>query len=290
MVDRISQHWRRLLLALLAAVAFAAVSASGWGDDGEEGTQPVREAADGRRADPAREPHRGRCLDPRSLREAKRFAAGREGSVGFAFLDECGRLVGAHRNRVFPSASVVKVMLLAAYLRQEGVSHRDLGSEERDLLTAMITMSDNDAADDVFASVGEVGLNDVARAAGMANFVPSPFWGGSGITAADQAAFVGRLERYVPKRHEAFAAGLLRRIIPGQTWGVADVRPKGWRLGFKGGWYMSAEGWRVSQVARLTNGKRSFALAVLTDQNPSFQYGRETITGVAKRLMEEYRR
>ena len=281
------------MLPALAAALFAlvAVSAAGRGE-GEAGGPAVgghglaRSVSAGMGA--ARpEKH---CLDGRDLREAKRFAASRDGSVGFAFLDECGRLVGVHRNRVFPSASVVKVMLLAAYLRRDGVAHSELSHDERSLLTAMITMSDNRAADEVFATVGEAGLNDVADAAGMRNFVSSPFWGGSGVSAADQAAFVGRLTRFVPKRHEDFALRLLRNVIPGQRWGVAEVKPKGWKLGFKGGWYMAPEGWRVNQVATLDRGRRSFALAVLSDENPSFQYGRETIAGVAKRLMDGYRR
>ncbi len=195
-----------------------------------------------------------------------------------------------HRNRVFPSASVVKAMLLAAYLRQGDVADRNLSSGERDLLGSMITMSDNKAADEVFAIVGEAGLSEVADAAGMSNFVPSTSWGGSGITAADQAEFFGRFEHYVPKRHEDYAAGLFGSIIPGQVWSIPEVKPKGWQIGFKGGWYMAPEGWRVNQVARLTKGRRSFALAVLTDENASFQYGRETIAGVAKRLMGDYPR
>ncbi len=272
----------------VAAFVFIALSASGRGaeDRGEfvdlfavgPVLKPVHERAD-----------HNRCLRPSDLRAAERFAARRQGSVGFAALDECGRLVGVHRNRAFASASAVKVMLMTAYLRQGDVPDRDLSDAERDLLGAMITISDNGAADEVFATVGEGGLDAVAHAAAMRNFASSPCWGGSGITAADQAAFVGRLEHYVPKRHEDFALRLMREVIPDQTWGVVDVRPKGWRVGFKGGWYMAADGWRVNQVARLTRGKRSLALAVLSDQDPSFQYGRETIAGVAERLLDAYR-
>lgn len=230
------------------------------------------------------------CLGSEDVRRAERFAAQRDGSVSFAFLDGCGRVVGSHPNRVYRSASVVKVMLLTAYLRRDGVADDALTGFERDMLGAMITVSDNTKADEVFALVGEAGLNEVAEAAQMKHFVSSPFWGGSGITAADQAAFLGRLERYVPKQHEDYAQRLLASIIPEQTWGIADVTPRGWNPHFKGGWYMDPDGWRVNQAATLRRHGRSLGLAVLTDKNPSFQYGRETIAGVAKRLLEGYRR
>lgn len=310
MLDQFSQLWDRSGLKRAGAVSVALVAvlavvvSAGGGGGVSDRSLISRASADddgGRSVEllAARKPRgagraKKHCLRKEHVREARHFAEIRSGSIGFAVYDECGRVVGVHRNRVFSSASVVKVMLLTAYLRRGDVSRRDLTGEEKATLGAMITVSDNKAADEVFAAVGEAGLNEVADAADMANFVPSSSWGGSGITAADQAAFLGRLERFVPKRHEGYAAKLTRSVIPDQTWGVADVKPEGWTIGFKGGWYMAPDGWRVNQVARLTLEKkgrdRSFALAVLTDQNASFQYGRETIAGIAKRLMEGYRR
>jgi hypothetical protein len=41
----------------------------------------------------------------------------------------------------------------------------------------------------------------------------------------------------------------------------------------------------VHQVARLERGKLSIAIAVLTDGNPSQAYGRETVRGIAARLV-----
>lgn len=225
------------------------------------------------------------CPDRKQVRGTADWAQQRFGSVAFAILDECGRLLGDHRFRVYYSASAVKAMLLVAYLRTADVSDRELTDSERGLLESMIQQSDNMAADAIFATVGEEGLNEVAAAAGMHHFVSSPFWGGSGITAGDQATFLGRIERYVPKRHEAFALGVLAKVIDDQRWGVADVVPKGWEVHFKGGWYPASDGWRVNQVATLRRHDRAFGVAVLSAGNPSFEYGRETIEGVAKRLM-----
>ena len=75
-------------------------------------------------------------------------------------------------------------------------------------------------------------------------------------------------------------------MIEDQRWGVADVVPKGWDVHFKGGWYPAADGWRVNQAATLRRHDRAFAVAVLSSGNPSFEYGRASIEGVARRLMK----
>jgi beta-lactamase class A len=237
----------------------------------------------------AERPARRRCLPTSRLERTKRFAARRSGSVAFAFLDECGRVVGMHRNRVYESASEVKAMLLAAYLRQDSVAGRDLTEDEHGLLAAMIELSDNDAADSVYSTVGAAGLLDLADDAGMRHFVPSPSWGGTGITAADQARFLAHVERFVPERHEGYALRLLARVIEGQRWGIPEVLPNDWSVHFKGGWYpVDGAGWRVNQAATLRRGPRNLGIAVLSDGDPSFEYGQETVRGVAKRLLVGY--
>ena len=155
-----------------------------------------------------------RCLSGERLQRAERYADHRAGRVSFAFADECGRLVGSHRFRVHSSASVVKVMLLTAYLRRDEVRDRALSHSELRTLGSMIKESNNKSAGRIFAIVGQSGLEDLAGDAGMRHFVSSPSWGGSGITAGDQAEFVQHLERYVPGRFEDYALGLMARIIP----------------------------------------------------------------------------
>ena len=62
----------------------------------------------------------------------------------------------------YRSASVVKAMLLVAYLRRSDVRGRGLRADERALLDPMIRFSDNGAADAVHARVGLAALAALA--------------------------------------------------------------------------------------------------------------------------------
>jgi len=152
----------------------------------------------------------------------------------------------------------------------------------------MIRRSDNAAATAIHNEVGARGLRRLARRAGMKRFIPNPVWGGSQITARDQSRFFWRIRKLVPRRHRSYAMGLLRRIVPGQRWGVPRANPRGWRVHFKGGWTPSGGGWRVNQSALLQKGNRRLAIAVLTDGDPSLGYGATTISGVTRRLLRGY--
>jgi hypothetical protein len=77
---------------------------------------------------------------------------------------------------------------------------------------------------------------------------------------------------------------LLRTIVPSQRWGMAQVIAGGWRLSFKGGWG-SGTGAVDHQVGLLQRGEDRVAIAVLTLNSPSHDYGKATLRGVAKRLL-----
>jgi hypothetical protein len=204
-------------------------------------------------------------------------------SWAFAVRTE-SHLWGIGLDRTYPSASVVKAMLLVAYLRQPSVRHRALRSSERDLLNPMIRRSDNVAATRVRDLVGNAGLSRLARAVGMTRFTPFASWGSSRITARDQTRFFLHIDARVPTRHRAYAMRLLRTIVPSQRWGIARVIPAGWTLYFKGGWG-SGTGAIDHQIGLLRQNGERVAIAVLTVGNPSQRYGTTTERGIAKRLL-----
>ena len=214
---------------------------------------------------------------------AAAWASARQGSVTFA-VRTGDRLAGRGLDRQFPSASVIKAMLLVTYLRQTSVRDRPLDAGEKALLAPMIRRSDNIAATRVRDIVGNPAIVSLARRAGMTRFVIHPHWGLSLITARDQTRFFLDIESLLPDRHRAYALRLLRTIVPSQRWGMAQVIPAAWELYFKGGWG-SGTGAVDHQVGLLARGEHRVAIAVLTVGNPSHAYGKATLRGVSRRLL-----
>jgi hypothetical protein len=219
-----------------------------------------------------------------NVRAAAAWAAQRQGAVSFAVRTD-RRLWGRDVRRGVPCASVLKAMLLVAYLRRPSVRDRPLGAVDRRLLVPMVRWSDNAMASRVRTIVGDAGLNALARRSGMYRFRPAaPVWGLSRVDAADQTRFLLHVDRYVPARHRATALRLLGSIVPSQRWGIARVRPPGWALYFKGGWG-SGSGAVDHQVALLRRGRRRLAVAIMTTASPSHAYAKSTLRGVAARLL-----
>src|SRR5688572_9119780 len=212
---------------------------------------------------------------------AAAWAAKRQGTVTFA-VRTGDRLWGRGLDQQFPTASVLKAMLMTAYLRQ--ARDRPLDSGDRALLRPMIRRSDNVTATHIRNLIGNGALVRLARRAGMTHFVVHPVWGLSLTTVRDQTRFFLRLERLLPDRHEAYALRLLRTIVPSQRWGMAQAIPRGWTLHFKGGWG-SGTGAVDHQVGLLRRGDARVTIAVLTTGSPSHAYGKRTLEGVSKRLV-----
>ena len=213
---------------------------------------------------------------------ARAYAHARPGVIAFAVrTDE--RLWGWRVDKQFPSASVLKAMLLVAYLRH--VRDRPLRRSERALLTPMIRRSDNPAATTVRDRIGDGALVRLAHRVGMTRFVPGgAIWGNSQITARDQTRLFMHIDRFVPPRHRAYAMRLLRTVIPSQRWGIGRLQLPGWTKYFKGGWG-SGTGRVDNQVALLQNGDERVSVAVLTVADGSHAAGKETLRGTFARLL-----
>jgi hypothetical protein len=219
---------------------------------------------------------------------AARYLAGRVGSKAFAVVDNKGKLSGTDIHVRFHSASVVKSMLLVAYLQTLAAEHRGLDGPSQGLLYPMIHSSDNNAASGVFSIVGDSGLDRVAKEVGMADFATDGgWWGFTEISAADIARFFYKQDSLIPREFDGYARWLLSTIEPSQSWGIPAVARGGrlrFQVFFKGGWLPMSEG-LVNQAARLERPRDTFAMAVLTRGDPSMVYGEETIAGVTARLV-----
>ena len=219
-----------------------------------------------------------------NVEAAREYAAERPGTVAFAVRTE-NRFWSEGPDRVFPSASVLKAMLLVAYAQD--ARDRPLRRDERALLAPMVRWSDNAAASTLFTRLGTSRLTRLARAAGMTRFRPaSPIWGNSEITARDQTRFFLRIDTLLPPRHRAYGLRLLRQIVPAQRWGIGKLALPDWRVYFKGGWG-SGTGAVDHQVVLLRRGDERIAVAVLTAGNGTHAAGKATLEGVFRRLLRD---
>ena len=138
----------------------------------------------------------------------------------------------------------------------------------------------------MYRQVGGAGLLSVARAAKMHRFHDVGYWSDAVLTPADQVRLFARIDRLVPRAHRLYLRRLLRSVTSPQRWGIAAVADhRGWRVLFKGGWRTAL----AHQAALVEHGGRRVAISVMTDHNPSEQYGIDTIRGIAQRLIGRLR-
>jgi hypothetical protein len=94
------------------------------------------------------------------------------------------------------------------------------------------------------------------------------------------------MDSLVPREFVGYARFLLSTIVGWQTWAIPVVaRPLGYNVFFKDGSEPTGLGQLVHQVARLEGHGRTWALAVMTDGDPTMAYGIATIQGVAAALL-----
>ena len=212
------------------------------------------------------------------------FLQARAGRTAFAVVDSAGRLSGLHVHEHFETASVVKVMLMIAYLQRLAAHHASLQPFDRSLLYPMIHVSDNAAASRVLAVVGQSALARVARESGMSDYAPGVgWWAYTQTSPADQARLLFMLGRLIPARYYAYARYLMSTIEAEQSWGIPEVARPAWQVFFKTG--QLPEQGLFNEVALLERGPIRFTAAVFTDSDPSMAYAHETIAGVGARLL-----
>jgi hypothetical protein len=219
-----------------------------------------------------------------AITSAARFLDTRSGRGSFAIVDSTGHLAGLRVREHFATASIVKVMMLVAYLQMLEARHHGLEPADTSLLYPMIHESNNNAASAVLAIVGGGAIARVASESEMTDYAPGVgWWAFTQTSAADQARLLSALPRLIPPRFYAYARYLMSGIEASQSWGVPPVARPRWRVFFKTGW-LPEEG-VFTEVARLERGSVTFTIAVLTSGQPSMSYGEQTIEGVAARLL-----
>ncbi len=221
---------------------------------------------------------------PPDVSRAERYANSRQGDVSFTAIGPSGGRYMSSAYRGVPAASVMKVMFLTAYLRR--ARGRELTRDDKELLYPMITRSANEPATRIANMLGPGPIDRLARDARMEHFQYRRPWGLSTVNAAEQAAFMFRLNSFIPNRHQRYARFLLSHIVESQRWGIGELERPNWRFFFKGGWG-TGTGAVCHQVAFLERNDMKIAVAVMITDSPSHSYATDTLKGVFARLLDD---
>jgi hypothetical protein len=221
-------------------------------------------------------------------------------AVAVLDLSSADREIASYQgDALFTTASISKVDTLAALLLQAQDEGRELTNEERQAAEAMITTSDNDAADLLWRAIGEgEGLDAANERLGLSSTHGGPgvHWGLTQTTAKDQIRLLqsvfphglansARTREGLNPESQAYIRQLMGDIVEGQDWGVSAASSR-WSL--KNGWLQrTATGlWVINSIGQVRLPGHRYLVSVLSSGNTSKQGGISLIERAVKAAID----
>jgi hypothetical protein len=215
-------------------------------------------------------------------------------NMGVAVYDVTRNIYyGEYDNETFYLASVSKVAIMASYMDWVEGQNRALRSDEINDLTLMIEISDNDAAQRLFARVG---FNDGQQAylhkLGIDDYIAC----GDGFGCARQSpASINKLVtllyqgKILTKEHQQLALKLMNTVAPYERWGVGDTAPQGSTFYMKDGWwpiYDDYGNWALNTTGVVVAGNETYVITVLSNHSTSQDWSKiNKVCGDVAKLM-----
>jgi len=226
--------------------------------------------------------------NPFAFTALQTWLANRHGRVTAAVYDiETGQEYLYQPQYAEKTASTVKVDILATALHLAQEHHEPLPADEVEAAVPMITVSDNDAAEDLYNDIGgwsTIGPFD--KSIGMTRTTPNDqgYFGETYTTAADQITLLKQVmlpggELSLSSREYEYE--LMLHVTRSQRWGITGGVPSNARVAIKNGWLPETSGWHVNSIGRVQGDGRDYLIAVYTEWNTSWDYGIDTIEHVA---------
>ncbi|MFC6883322.1 MULTISPECIES: serine hydrolase [Actinomadura] len=217
-------------------------------------------------------------------RALDRYLDGRDGRLSVSVREPSSGLGYTYGPGVrTATASIVKVDIVVALLLQARARHRDLTANERRLAERAITVSDNDAATELWRAIGGAhGLAAANRRLGLHDTHPGlgEAWGSTRTSAADQVRLLGALTRRdgpLDAAARRYVLGLMGDVTAEQAWGVSAAAGRDASVALKNGWLpREAQGgrWTVNSIGLVRDGHgRSFLVAVISERHPTMAAG-----------------
>jgi hypothetical protein len=152
----------------------------------------------------------------------------------------------------------------------------------------MITRSDNGAASALWADTGRTALRRFLARARMTHthLDPGGAWGLTRITADDETRLLWLLlnaNQVLNTSSRHYELALLADVIPSQRWGVPAGAPQRLVVHVKNGWLpLAPHRWRINSIGGFTGHGQRYSIVVLTQDNPTMDYGVDTVEAIAR--------
>jgi hypothetical protein len=215
------------------------------------------------------------------------YIATRHGAISVAVYDGVAKnLLLVHPKVRGRTASIVKVDILETLLHK---TDGHLSEDQRETATSMIENSNNDSATDLWDQDGGApGVHAYNDDVGLTETTPKDDWGLTKTSAADQVTLIRALfhkSSLLPTSGQRFQRKLMRHVEADQQWGISAGAPSGAVVGIKNGWLPVTEDdnlWAVNSVGWVAGSGKHYVIAVLTQHEPSMDYGIDTIEHIAR--------
>ncbi len=188
------------------------------------------------------------------------------------------------------TGSIVKVMVLVAFVQDRREAGRALTSYDRSLARRMITTSDNDATTTLFNAVGgKSRLQRLASSRGMKDTRASSAWGLTTTSAADQGRLIDDIvdgDAFSDPDDQAYVLDLMGKVVPEQAWGVGAI-PASADVALKNGWISrEPRAWRINSVGHVTAANRDYTLTMLSYDSASMDDGVALLNRVSRAVYD----
>jgi hypothetical protein len=292
-----SARGRRTVNALAVMVALVALAVAGTPGGASEDPADIPEAAPAVQPSPSPSPSASAATNPLAAPAAStpapkprpvdryksvqtvagRVTAKAAGFASFTLIDRVtGRRIGDARSaRTIFSESTIKAWLAADLLATRAAAGAELTPYETARMTAMIRLSDDNAAEVIWRRLGaDRSIADMIRICRLQDTTVYPgWWSKTEISSRDLArlgdCIVPGNNKFLSPTVGAPLLALMRSVDPTNAFGIQQVSPagRGVRIAVKNGWteHGSADGtvWNVNCLGIWGAGNR-WVLAVTT--------------------------
>ncbi|MBT2654451.1 serine hydrolase [Bacillus sp. ISL-18] len=202
-----------------------------------------------------------------------------------------GKTYTYNSSKTYYTESVVKMSMLANLLYNK----TPITSYENSLLTKMIENSNNSAASTIWRQLGsEQKVQPFFRKVGMLQTTAGTggWWGRTTTTVSDQLTMMKYFAFHnalLTDSQRAYGLNLMRHVQSDQRWGTGYGIPFGVSIALKNGWVTSNPPSKlyVNSVGYINGQGKNYVIAVLTTNNKSFSYGKDTINKISSLVWNE---